>query len=59
MNPCVLCRNKGNCPKHCKPKADYIRHMNRLNRKLRKREERNESRFIQDKRGTLRAEMGD
>ena len=36
MHPCVRCAKKGNCPDRCKPKADYIRHMKRLNRKIRK-----------------------
>ena len=32
MHPCVQCSKKGNCPERCKPKADYIRHMKRMNR---------------------------
>ena len=36
MNPCAGCGRKGNCPNKCKPKADFIRHMKRLNRKMRK-----------------------
>lgn len=35
MNPCVGCKRKTECPKRCKPKADYIRHMRKLNRKVR------------------------
>ena len=35
MNPCVLCSKKGHCPERCKPKADFIRHMRRINRVLR------------------------
>lgn len=38
MNPCAGCKHKGNCPEKCKPKQDYIRHIRRLNRKLRKNE---------------------
>ena len=34
MNPCVMCK-KPYCPLKCKPKADYIRHMKKLNRKIR------------------------
>ena len=36
MHPCVRCAKKGNCPERCKPKADYIRHMKRLNRQIRR-----------------------
>jgi hypothetical protein len=35
VNPCVGCKRKGDCPKKCKPKADYARHMKRINRKMR------------------------
>lgn len=35
MNPCAVCKQKGNCPERCKPKADYIRHMKKLNRRVR------------------------
>ena len=35
MNPCAMCKRKGYCPEKCKPKADHIRHMKRLNRKIR------------------------
>lgn len=36
MHPCAECRKKSNCPEKCKPKADYIRHMKKLNRRIRK-----------------------
>lgn len=36
MNPCSGCSKKGQCPKRCKPKADFTRHMKRLNRSVRK-----------------------
>ena len=36
MGPCVRCAKKGNCPERCKPKADYIRHMQKLNRKVKR-----------------------
>ena len=32
MNPCIDCRRRGNCPAGCKPRADYIRHMKKINR---------------------------
>ena len=35
MNPCVRCAKKGDCPEYCKPKADFIRHMKKINRKVR------------------------
>jgi len=38
MNPCVRCKKKGQCPNVCKPKEDYIRHMKRINRILRRNE---------------------
>ncbi len=43
MNPCVQCAKKNNCPEKCKPKADFIRHMKRINRAIRKgqRDEKN------------------
>ena len=36
MNPCVGCKKKGQCPDVCKPKADFVRHLKRLNRAMRK-----------------------
>lgn len=36
MHPCVRCAKRGECPERCKPKADYIRHMKRLNRQIRR-----------------------
>ena len=36
MNPCMRCGKKGQCPKRCKPKADHIRHMKKINRMIRK-----------------------
>ena len=38
MNPCVGCKKKGQCPNVCKPKADFVRHMKRINRILRRNE---------------------
>ena len=38
MNPCVGCKRKGNCPEKCYPKADYERHMAKLNRKIRQKQ---------------------
>ena len=38
MNPCAGCGKKGQCPKRCKPKADWVRHMKRLNRMVRNKQ---------------------
>lgn len=38
MNPCLKCKKKGSCPNVCKPKADFVRHLQKLNRKLRRDE---------------------
>ena len=41
MHPCVRCAKKGNCPARCKPKADYIRHIKRMNRIIKRKEAEN------------------
>lgn len=33
MNPCNRCKKKANCAKFCKAKLDYLRHLNKIQRK--------------------------
>ena len=41
MHPCVRCAKKGTCPARCKPKADYTRHIKKLNRIIKRKEAKN------------------